>query len=147
MERDSIVEWIGRIKSPAPSSSRKCRSSFASPPPSQKEGEDDMTSTPQKRRRFVNPGESFDPDTTPQPNSVSFSTSQVSSRNSSTKAQLASLQMNDLVRCVPLSRETAPLAVNTIFKTMKKIEDGIGTLPNSYKKIFMDKENLDEEGF
>lgn len=151
MDRDSIQNWINRIEpspkpspkplpepSPEPSPEpeslpeivphladpRKRKSNFTSPPPSHTEVDDNMTSTPQKRRRFGIQGDLLDPDSTPRQSSASISNSQVSSGQLSIKSQLDSLEVDGMVKCISLSLKTVPLAAMPFFETMEQIEGG-----------------------
>ncbi|KAL7782777.1 hypothetical protein V8C37DRAFT_413853 [Trichoderma ceciliae] len=176
MDKESIIHWIDdlepasdpaslnvpEIASPtlpkpaAPNASRKRKAissySLASPPTSDTKGDDDnnMTSTPQKKRRF-------DPDATPRPGSRSIPSSAASisasetssiSKQSSAKGQIMDLRLGDTgIEYETLNRDTVPAVAKTLFNTMSNIEQGFDILPDALKQTIINDQELTVESF
>ncbi|KAL7783815.1 hypothetical protein V8C37DRAFT_413632 [Trichoderma ceciliae] len=170
MDSDSIIDWINELgptpdpaslpeitslslpNPAAPNTARKRKTSFASPPPSCTEGDDNMTSTPQKRRRLRNEDEFLDPDATPRPgarstpSSAASISSQASSTQSSIKGQFMGLLTNDAVDYVTVVG-SVPEVAKKLFETMEAIGDCLHILPNAFREAIKNNEGLTEEAF
>ncbi|KAL7798380.1 hypothetical protein V8C37DRAFT_407634 [Trichoderma ceciliae] len=175
MDDSLILDWVNTLPEPAspnatvnvwpknvsPNASKKRKAiaisgnNLASPPSSCKEA-DDMTSTPQRKRRFESQGALFDPDVTPRAGSRSIPSSSASisaSETSSTsrvsaKKQKMSLRLAETgVEKELLTRHTVPEVAKMLFRIMMNIGRGHEIIPAALKptiKQGLADENKDE---
>ncbi|KAL7908045.1 hypothetical protein GGI35DRAFT_52865 [Trichoderma velutinum] len=175
---DSILKWINDLEAtsdptslpkPAPSlpepaapNKRKAISSYslASPPLSHTGGDDNnMASTPQKRRRIASQDVSNEPDldATPRPGARSIPSSAASlsgseassiSRLSSAKGQMMRLRLSDTgIETKSLNEDSVPVVAKLLFLTMAEIERGLNILPDALRGTIKDDQGLSLDEF
>ncbi|KAL7782526.1 hypothetical protein V8C37DRAFT_413883 [Trichoderma ceciliae] len=150
---DSIISWINDLEAASDPT-------LASPPLSYTEGDNNnMTSTPQKRRRMESQDGSNEPDlnATPRPgarsipsSAASFTGSEASSisRSSSAKAQMMKLRLSDTgIETKSLNEDSVPGVAKTLFIAIKNIERGLNILPATLRETIRNDQGLSQDDF
>lgn len=160
MDDASIINWITRLEAASDPTSLPKPAPIASPPLSHTRGDDNnMTSTPKKRRRTENSQDvsnEFDLDATPRQETRSIPSSAASlststgsmSRSSLVKGQMMRLRPSDTgIETKLLNADSVPAVAKPLFLTMVEIDRRLNILPDALRDTIRDDQGLSLDDF